>query len=479
MTRRTRWIAPIALGLGMFLVATHPAHRAGAAAGAAPKPGAGSSRPASKSGNQPMPDTVLALVANGRSVTLSGFQSAWRQVKPPDRPDSLTPPNARKFLDLLIEKEALAEAALREAWVWTDRESAEYNATRDGMTMKVVLDSVLAGMRGRLAAGGAGRGKAWADSLSPQDLGIAARESTAVALGARFDRPMLERMTRAFAAVPKPAPESSLFAQLRMINVLPQVDTTDFVRAVATTNAGSYTVGEMLAAWKLLSPVYRPRIEVPEQLQDVVENQLFERELRAEVERRRIAEQPHIVAELARKREFFAVTHLVGRDVYDKIATDSTTLFRYYAANRSYWDLPFRVQIARFVMGSREAGMAVALQLSDPVKADSLLAKGSRAGAGYRMEVSAESDSVLFAKAMRAGPGNVIGPDSVKVGWEVVRVLAVQPSRPRTFQECRTLVQHRWYGEEGERLMVELLARSRRQTRVVVNEKAVSRLTSS
>ncbi|MEO5618815.1 MAG: peptidylprolyl isomerase, partial [Candidatus Eisenbacteria bacterium] len=147
--------------------------------------------------------------------------------------------------------------------------------------------------------------------------------------------------------------------------------------------------------------------------------------------------------------------------------------------NRSQWDLPFRVQVARFVMGSRAAGMSVARQLSDPAQAESLLAKGTRAGAGYRFEVSAESDSVMFAKAMRAGPGNVIGPDSVSVGWEVVRVLAVQPSRPRTFQECRILVEQRWYGVEGERLMVELLARSRRQTRVVVNEKAVNRLTSS
>ncbi|MEO5617704.1 MAG: hypothetical protein ABIS67_08020, partial [Candidatus Eisenbacteria bacterium] len=328
MTHRTGWIAPVALALGILLVATHPAQRAGAALGAAPKPGAGSSRPASGSRNHPMPDTLLAQVANGRKVTLSGFHAAWRQVKPPDRPDSLTPENARKFLDLLIEKEALGEAALRTSWVWTDRESAEYNATRDGMTMKVVLDSALAEMRTRLAAGGARA--SGVDSLSPQLLGIAARESLAVALGVRFDTAMLERMTSAFAAVPQPAKDSSLFAQLRMINVMPQVDPADFPRAVATTRAGPYTVGEVMAAWKLLSPVYRPRVTVAEQMQDVIENQLLERELRNAVKRRGIAGQPHIVEALARKREYFAVTHLVGRDVYDKIAKDSTTLFRYY-----------------------------------------------------------------------------------------------------------------------------------------------------
>lgn len=425
-----------------------------------------------------MPDTVLAQVADGRDVTLSGFQTAWRQVKPPERPDSLTPENARKFLDLLIEKEALAEAAMRESWVWTEKESAEYIATRDGMTMKVVLDSAMAQMRSRLAASMRAGGPP-ADTVSPMMLGVACRESTAAALGVRFDTAMVSRMTRAFAAIPKPSRDSSIFGQLRMINVMPKVDEADFPLPVAMTRAGPYTVNEVMAAWKALSPVYRPRVEATEQMQDIIENQLFERELRRAVERRGIASQAHVVETLARRAEYFAVSHLVGREVYDKIKMDSTTLFRYYTANRSHWDLPFRVQIARFVMANREAGMAVARELADPVKADSLLARGTRAGAGYRMEVSAESDSALFAKAMRTGPGNVMGPDSVMTGWEVLRVLAVQPSRPRTFQECRTLVEHRWYGTEGERLMVDLLARCRRQTRVVVNEKAVHRLTSS
>ena len=71
-----------------------------------------------------MPDTVLAKVANGRWVTLSGFRTAWRQVPPPERPDTLTPENARRFLDLLINKEALGEVALLETWKWSTRDSA-------------------------------------------------------------------------------------------------------------------------------------------------------------------------------------------------------------------------------------------------------------------------------------------------------------------------------------------------------------------
>jgi len=475
-TRHSRWIAPLALALGVALSFVNPADRAGAAAGAAPKPGAGSGRLASGSRDRPMPDTVLAQVADGRVVTLSGFHAAWRQVKPPDRPDSLTPANARKFLDLLVDKEALAEAALRESWVWTDRESAEYNATRDGLTMKVVLDSVLAGIRSRIVR--ARPASSAPDSLTPIALGIAARESTAVALGVRFEADVLERLTRAFAAIPKPAPESALMKQLEMMGVMPVVDSTLHPRTVAHTVRGPYTVSELLSTWKALSPVYRPRVASTQDMEDVIENQLFERELRAAVERRRIADWPHIAHALARKREFIAISHLVAREVYTKIAMDSVTLHRYYTANRSFWDLPFRVALARFVMPTEQAGLAIAQQISDAARAESLIARGARAGARYMMEVSAESDSALFARAMRAGPGSVLGPSAAENGWEVIRVMTVNPARSRTFQECRTLVGNRWYGVEGERLMVELLARCRRETQVAIHEAAVQRLAS-
>ncbi len=473
--RGAGWLAPLGLALGIA-----------AATGTTAPWAAGGSGPGSPSagrapGEGPMPDSVLARVTAGRVVTLPGFRAAWGKVRPPDRPDSLTPANARKFLDLLIEKEALAEVALRESWVWTDRESADYRATLDGLTMKVVLDSCLHEMRARLLRSPPG-GPAGADPappLSNQDLGIAARESMAVALQVRFERDVLERLTRAFVALPRPSPDSTLFAQLRMINVMPEVEPADLALPVARTRKGAYTVGEVLSAWKQLSPPYRPRIEVAAQMEDVIENQLFERELRLEAERRRVAEWPEIAGALARKREFFAISHLVAREVYDRIPMDSTTLRNYFVKNRSFWDLPFRVALARFLMPTRQAAAAMAIELSDPFRAESLVAKGARARTRFMMEVSAESDSALFARALRAGPGSVLGPDSVAGGWEVARVVALQPGRPRSFEECRSLVGQRWYGVEGERLMVELLARARRQFRVVINEAALHRLTSS
>jgi hypothetical protein len=227
-----------------------------------------------------------------------------------------------------------------------------------------------------------------------------------------------------------------------------------------------------------LSPIYRPRLEYPEEVEAVTKNQLYEREIRLEAERRRIAEWPPIAAILERKREYFAVTHLVGREVYDHIATDSVTLHRYYVANKSFWDLPLRVALTRLTLPDLQAARKMAVTLSDGVSAESLVSLAARSGVRYNAEITAESDSVLFDRAMRARPGSVLGPDQVQGGWEVVRVLAVEPPRARTFAECRILVGQRWYGEEGERRMLELLTRCRKQVRVVENPRAVTLLTS-
>jgi hypothetical protein len=95
------------------------------------------------------------------------------------------------------------------------------------------------------------------------------------------------------------------------------------------------------------------------------------------------------------------------------------------------------------------------------------------------VDVSAAEDSVLFARALRAGIGAVLGPDETAGGWAVARVISVLPGRGRSFAEVRDLVGHRWYGEEGERLMLALAARARAACgAVVINEGALEALVS-
>jgi hypothetical protein len=449
--------------LGILLVAVLAVGLAGSGPGQAAAPG----KPAAA---RTLPDSLLARVGNGRDITVSRFRDSWAQLEPPDRPDSLTPEAAREFLQLLIGKEALAEAAMREPWKWDAADSSEYLALRDHLVLKAMLDSTLDVERRRLTAAG--------DSVPAEGaLGVMARDRLIGGLGLAFDAALLERLARAFAAIPRPSSDSSITSQLRVLGALPAVEDSLLQRPIASGSGIRFTVADLLDTWRHMNPLARPRIQTAQQVKDLTGNGIFERVLRRDGERRRVAERPDIARELARKREFIAVSHLVAREVYAKIATDSVTLERHYRAHIDEWSLPLRVRLIRLVLGDRAAALQMRQRLTNAADAESLAARGERAGALYRLMVSAGSDSALFARALAAGTGNVMGPDSVRNGWAVARVTEFLPPRRRTFAEARQLVHHDWYGKEGERLMEDLIERSKRATRVVVHEQALAALT--
>jgi hypothetical protein len=460
-------MALVAAGLAGF-----PASRAPAApsasprAGSAPKGGAPAPAAAARTRAPALPESVLARVGNGRDVTVSRFMAAWNDLKPPDRPDSLTPQNAREFLELLIGKEALGEAALKEHWEWTAEESAGYRALGDHLVLAAVLDSALDARGALIAARG--------DSVPDRGtLGVIARDSLILGLALSFDDALLERLARAFAAIPRPSRDSSITSQLRVMGTMPHVEDSLLSRPIATGRGVRYTVADLLEAWKHTNPLARPRIQSAEQVRDLAGNGIFEGEMRRAAAAQGLAERPDIARALAGRREFVAVSHLVAREVYAKIVTDSVTLERHFRARIDQWSLPLRVRVTRMVLTDRRAASQMRLRLASATEAESLVARGARVGADYRMEVSAGSDSALFAAALTAGPGSVFGPDSVRGGWAVTRVNDIAPGRRRTFSEARQLVRHSWYGEEGERLMQALLERVRGRTRVTVNEPAL------
>jgi hypothetical protein len=420
-------------------------------------------------GSGPMPDSVLAIVDGDRRVTLAGFRRAWSRVEPPARPDSLTPKTARQFLELLIGKEALGARALREKFVMTQAESAQLAGLRDQLCMRAALDSALHEVQERMLASG--------DTVTnAQALGVAARESLVTRLDVSWNEPLVARLAAAFAALPKPSRDSSLMAQLRALGALPQVDSTERRSPIARATSGPFTVQELLDSWSRLNPIERPRVETADQVRDLVKNGLFERELRARAERARLAARPDIAAALANQREYFAVEHLVAREVYAKFDTSRAADARFYRETVSDWALPTRVDVTRLMLADRAAANAWAVKLANPAEAESLVARAARGGVHYRYEISEDADSVLYRGAMRVGLGGIVGPDSVDGAWRVARVNAVLPPRNRSFGEVHDLVGHRRYGEEGERLMVELMDRVTRATAVAVNDRALQNI---
>jgi parvulin-like peptidyl-prolyl cis-trans isomerase-like protein len=420
----------------------------------------------------PLPDTVLAVVNGSRTVTVDAFRRGWVQVAGPSRPDSLTPEAARRFLDLLIDKELLAAQAIDEKWEWTSIESIQVANLRDRTMMRVALDSTLA----TFARARAARGDS---ALGAEALGVVARESTVARLEVRYDELLMERLARAWAALPRPSADSSIWSRLRTMGQMPVIEPADSARVVAWSGIGTSRVLDLLEAWKKLNPLFRPRVESLEQVRDLVKNGLFERVLRGHAERDHLERHPAVLQAVARQEEFLASQYYVTREVYGAIPTDEATLRRYYQRDPKAWTIPARLSVVRMILPERGEAARMAVRLRDQAEADTLVARGLRQRVNYVTEIAAASDSALFAAAMRSGTGTVLGPDSVRTGWQVVRVNALLPAQGRTFDEVKDLALRAWSDEEGERRMKALLATLRRRAKVVVNETALARTVSA
>jgi len=170
------------------------------------------------------------------------------------------------------------------------------------------------------------------------------------------------------------------------------------------------------------------------------------------------------------------VSQLIAREVHAGNTADSLTLLRFHRSTEREWTLPTRVRLVRMVLETRSGAEAMAQRLRDAAEAESLAARARRSGLEWAIDLSAESDSALFARALRTGTGTVLGPDEAAGGWAVARVIAVLPGRVRPFGEVRDLVRRRWQEEQAERLTRALAARARRGLRLAVNEAALEAL---
>jgi hypothetical protein len=410
-----------------------------------------------------LPDTVLARVGTSRPITRAAFLRQWRDAHRTAPPDSLTPASARRFLEVLIDRELLAEGAAAHPWAPTAEESLQLAGLQDRLAVSLALDSLLE------QAGGAG---AAPGSVEAAQQGILVRDSVVAALAPSFDRPLLERLAHAWTALPKPTADSSLGAQLRMMQELPNVAAADTARIVARSPVGDVQVHDLLDSWRRLPAVYRPRIETADQVEDLVKNALFQRVLRSKAAAWNLPARPEVRAVIDRQRENLAIARFVEQRV-GRVQPDPAALGRWFDQRREAFSIPTRVQMVRLSFDSREAADRMAARLRDAVEADSLAARAERSGIPYRVRLSAGMDSVLFRAAMRSGPGTVVGPLRSRGEWVIARVEAILPGRGLELSEVRAEAEARWTAEENERRLEALAAELAKSVPVAVNDLAV------
>jgi hypothetical protein len=414
-------------------------------------------------------DTTLARVGS-RIVSLRLFREAYTRAYPKADPDSLTPQGRRRFLQLLVDKEVLAQRALADPPPLSAAQQADLDAMRDRMVIGVLLDSVIGPYveRERQAARAAGSADTSRRSLIDRAQ-IALRDTLMSRLGAHYEEQTVARVLPAFRALPVPKPGSSYAAQLRDRSAMPQVDPADTLLALAWVPGDTATVAELLRHWRRISPFYRPRIESADQIKALAGNAIVERRLRREASAARLDQRPSIAGPLADRREFFLVSQYVDRQVWSEVPRDSVTLRRYFDRDPAAWIVPAHARALRLSARSQPEAESLAAVLRDPVRADSLLAQGQRAGAEIVLTVSATDDSARYAEMRAAGVGAVVGPYVDVPMLTVARVLELVPPRPRSFAEARPLVLKAWTERDGEHRMRELLRDLRRRTKVWIH----------
>jgi hypothetical protein len=414
----------------------------------------------------PMPDSVLLRI-NGEEVSRRRFQRAIRLLG--GKPDSLTPPDRDRFLELVIEQRLLAARATRDARPWDHADSMEFLGERDNVLLRAALAEVFTRIEKRRRALGQ-------PDLDEQAMGVAARESLMLELKPKYDEELLKLIGSYFAEMPQPTPDMSPRQQMEVTMRPPKIPAGDTLKVLAHSRLGEFPVARLLEDWRRLSSVYRPHVTDNEGVRALVQNSLFEQLIREAADKPAVLARPEVAAVIADRVEYHSVSNYLQHEVVAKMPTDSLTLLAYYKAHTPEFTRPPRAVLMIMTFDSLAAADSLAHRLKVPGQAETLLVRALRSGVSYQHEVFAKSDSALYAQAQRLGVGAVVGPEKAEGVWRVYKVMSLDGSQPQPFTVVRPLVERAWYEVESERRIRALLDQLKKSARIQRNEPALRAL---
>lgn len=411
-----------------------------------------------------LPDSVLLRIDGREDITRRRYARAVRLLG--GNPDSLTPGDRDRFLELVVEQRLLAARARRDPRPWAHADSMQFLAERDNILLRAALSDEFTRIEDRRRAQGL-------PDLDETAMGIAARESLMVELKPVYDGDLLRVVGSYFAELKEATPDMTPQQQIALTRQVPAVPAADTNKVLARSRLGEFRVRDLLDDWRRLSSIYRPHVKDDEGVRALVQNSLFERLIRESAERPALARRPEVAAVIADRDEYHAVSTYLQREVVQKIATDSLTLLGHYRRHKSDFDRPAHANIILMHLENERAADSLARRFTVPGEAESLAFRAQKSGIRYTLEVSAESDSALYKQVLATGVGGVAGPEHGDAGWRVYKVLAIEPRAPRAFTEVRPMVERSWYETESERMIRALLDDLKRRARLERNERAL------
>jgi hypothetical protein len=436
-------------------------------------------------------DTVLAEIA-GRRITAAEFERQWIRTAPAYPDDVPAEERKRRFLDELINKEALSLAANEGGFVPSPEESALLGLTRL-MSMRAAYYR-----REVVAPALAGAANPHAAHSDPQVLERQLRNERALIdrlvdpLRPEFDDSTLAFLAQAFQRLPKPREQGPGWIRVSMNRWAPPVRIRDTSRVVARSAVGTFTVGRFLWHWAQVPVDQRDRPDAPEQVREWTRSFLAQGPIDEEARRAGFAKAPEVVEEVRRRRELMAVERYYQRRILAGIEPDDAVLRAYWERDRERFHGMARHESYALWYPTREEAERAAAALRREAPWDSLLAarfpvpeSDLAPGFGTEAELYREAqslmpyspDSTLRRMFEKARPGEVLGPRDKNGQWWVYRFVGFLDGRRNTFEEARSFVRDQWKIEEGERRLRAHLRELRDRYGVRLYEPAIAALT--
>ncbi len=447
-----------------------------------------------------LPDSVLARTPL-RDLTVDGARTSWARLNPSYRPAGQGEALNRAFVEQLLEKEAMAQAALAEPFVMTAAESARYVAYRNQLefqelyTMLVVDSAVVLPVD---------RDSARARMIAPPDgsaIPAASIESVAkdfaqrrrsdllaanikASLAVTYDEAVAEHLARAYAAADSGLPNLNDPMRAAMRGRRPDLTAADSLHVLVRSTAGELSVGEFVRRFSMLNPFQSPLPVTVGTVKARSEQFLGQMWFEAEVPRRHVGSRPTVQSALAERREGVALDHWYDRHVKAALDTSETALHAHYATDPARFGVAAHSMVRTFTVPTPTTADSLVAALAEGTPWDSLCARfgGGDQERGDCMQSIAVADdapdSALVARLALVTPGGAyVRDESPRGGFRIIQLSARNPARIRPFEEARTFVARDLASQQAETLLTTQMAAARKALPVTLNDRAIARLT--
>jgi hypothetical protein len=470
---------------------------AGPAGGpSAPHPAAAAPIPAAPGS---LPDSVVVRLPH-KDLTVSAMEATWARLDARYRPSGEPAQRARAFVDQLIEKEAMARAALAEPFTMSPAESARFVAFRQNLERQelyrlIVADSARvtpadrdSARRQLAAAPGATPPAAEAVETAARTRAEQrrAREVDAwirSSLAPAWDDSVAALLAAGYAAVDSATPslDQPLSATLRERR--PSLAPADTARVLVRSTAGPLTAAAFARRFAALNPLQTPLPTSPGTVKARGEQFLGQMWFDVEVARRAIASRPSLIAALAERRESIALDHWYDRHVRAAVDTSQAALAAHYAADPARFGVTAHANVVHWSVPTQAAADSIVRVLAGGTPWDSLCA---RLGADERereicrrtLAIHDEApDSATVARLKTLAPGEAyVRPEPESNSFRVVRLVERVPARVRPFAEVREFVARDWAGRQAEEILARKMAALVEAMPARVNDAALARV---